>query len=317
MNIYYRVRAFLLHHYLPSDKSIFGKVKDPVYCAISIFILLPVHLVRVLFFVFILVFLIFPGPPDEFQLINYILLFKGSQFLSAGIFSMGLGAVQYFLCFCTHKEDLLNCISSAGPGGGEAVIPGLQDYLGSVILPWIAFSALPYSRRYVKRTFVGRVSGEPPIDEEEEAAETVKYCCFECRVVKTKGGRLRHLLRYDVKCFIFSLLVLLLLTGWTWSRELEHTKQHGFYAWLRDSPQFKEDFFWCKVLYGLLSLPFLPFMIPLLLQILTHCEFTGYNEKGACVEFIYPNRYEEPEVRAESSDGSLPGSSGAPTRRAR
>merc|ERR1712039_1066366 len=75
---------------------------------------------------------------------------------------------------------------------------------------------------------------------------------------------------------------------YTWSVDAPEERQDGVLAWIVSSPQFKEDLFWCKVLYGLLSLPFFPFMIPVFLQVLTHCEFTGYNESGACVAFDYP-----------------------------
>mmetsp|Transcript_66112 Transcript_66112/g.187760 ORF Transcript_66112/g.187760 Transcript_66112/m.187760 type:complete len:256 (+) Transcript_66112:178-945(+) len=247
---------------------------------------MPVPFVRVIFFLIILAMLVYPGPPDEFQLINYILLFKGTQFLNAGLFSMSRGAMQYFLCFSMHKEDLLGCVRSTGPGAKEALWPGIFDYFGSCLLVWIAFSVLPYSKKYVRRTYMGRNAILSEEDEfMEDEAETVRCCCFSWRSVRTTGGRLRHLLRYDVKCFLFSLLILFLVTAWTAS--LDDTTE-GLLEWIRESPQFKEDFFWCKVLYGMLSLPFLPFMIPIFCQVLTHCEFTGYNERGACVEFSYP-----------------------------
>jgi hypothetical protein len=52
--------------------------------------------------------------------------------------------------------------------------------------------------------------------------------------------------------------------------------------------QFKQNLYWCKVFYGLLSLPFLPFIIPFFCKLLTHCEWTGYNEQGACVAYQLP-----------------------------
>merc|ERR1712061_871891 len=100
--------------------------------------------------------LLWPGPPDEFQLVNYILLFKGTQFLNAGVLSMAKGAMQYFMCFTLHKEDVLGCIVTNGPGGRENVILGLADYLGSCVLVWIAFWELRYSVKYVRPRYLGR-----------------------------------------------------------------------------------------------------------------------------------------------------------------
>merc|ERR1712150_96843 len=126
-------------------------------------------------------------------------------------------------------------------------------------------------------------------EDEDDTDDVVTSClCCSYYVIKTKGGRLRHLLRYDVKCFVVSLLVLAVLGAWTWSVDSIDARKENLLRWILESPQFKEDLFWCKVLYGLLSLPFFPFMIPVFLQVLTHCEFTGYNESGACVAFDYP-----------------------------
>ena len=38
----------------------------------------------------VLAMLRFPGPPDEFQLVNYILVFKGAQFITSGFADFNL-----------------------------------------------------------------------------------------------------------------------------------------------------------------------------------------------------------------------------------
>lgn len=53
--------------------------QDPVYLLMTFTTMLPIFGIRVFFFMGILVMLLFPGPPDEFQLINFILIFKGTQ----------------------------------------------------------------------------------------------------------------------------------------------------------------------------------------------------------------------------------------------
>ena len=47
--------------------------------------------------------------------------------------------------------------------------------------------------------------------------------------------------------------------------------------------QMRAALFWCRVLYGLLSLPFFLFTLPLVFEALTHSRPTGYDAEGACV----------------------------------
>ena len=47
--------------------------------------------------------------------------------------------------------------------------------------------------------------------------------------------------------------------------------------------QLRATLYWCRVLYGLLSLPFALFTVPLLFEALTHSRATGYKPNGECV----------------------------------
>ncbi|CAE8640033.1 unnamed protein product, partial [Polarella glacialis] len=252
---WWRFRAFVLHHYLPHNRSFFGKLQDPVYIAIYLATLIPIHGVRVTIFAVILLMLMFPGPPDEFQMINFILLFKGMQFLTSGLIAMGLASFKYFRCFSWYKEDPLSCIDASGPGASAM---GLAvDYLGSITLVWIAFSLLPASRSLTQR--------HTALDQDGA------------------GGRLRHLLFYDMKCFAVSLLALFLLTAATCDDVRLESGVVQQFSQLIGQRQFRENVFWCTVIYSLLSLPFTAFAIPGLQTILTHSDPTGYNRQGACV----------------------------------
>jgi len=257
----YRLRAFILHHYLPHNKSFFGKLEDPVYLAIYIMTCLPVHGLRVAIFAVVLLMLVVPGPPDESQLINFIVSFKGVQFFSSGLVRLWMGAMEYFACYSLYKDELLECVEERGPG----VASGLgeaADYLGNIALVWIAFYMLPYSKKHVQDPLTRYLA-------EENSRQT--------------GGRLHHLLHYDMKCFVVSLCTLLALTLATCGGQLDAGgSSRGSY------PQFCANIFWCCALYSTLSLPFVPFMIPCVQTILTHCDPTGYNESGACVAFELP-----------------------------
>lgn len=284
------IRACILHHYIPHDKSFFGKAKDPIWLLITAVILLPVFGVRVMMFSLILLLILFPGPPDEFQLVQFILRFKGSQCLTSGILGMCLASVQYFLCYSTEKTGggtLLKCIEANGPGSVEYLWEELLDYIGSIALVWIAFCFLPCSETHSED-----VSRVQTIHKDED--ET--YCC--CLTGKrTRGGRLSKLLWYDVFTFTLSAVTLAAAIVGTCD-----TKKS--IAELAEDPQLKACVFWCKVLYALLSFPFLLFVVPVLTTVLTHCDQTGYNEHGACVKFDLPaNGLRDGEESDDESEG--------------
>merc|ERR1712176_810065 len=52
-----------------------------------------------------------------------------------------------------------------------------------------------------------------------------------------------------------------------------------------NTPQGKQAIFWARVLYALLSLPFVLFWVPGLQGILTHTSLTGYNKNGVAVPY--------------------------------
>mmetsp|Transcript_57836 Transcript_57836/g.187949 ORF Transcript_57836/g.187949 Transcript_57836/m.187949 type:complete len:1499 (-) Transcript_57836:322-4818(-) len=296
---WYRFRALVLSHYLPYNKSIYGKFKDPLYLLMYGVTLIPVHGLRIVFFSMILIMILkVPEPPDEHQLISFILIFKGMQFLTQGFLYMGKASVSYFTCYSFHKDTLLACIDVVGPGS-SAIWGQLLDYLGSVVLVWMAFSALPQSQRALKKPI--RSGLQQPLmarDVREVASHT----------------RLRGLLRYDVACFAITILGMCALTVRTSGDLLEYGCPTV--ALLR-SPQFHSNIYWCCTLYSLLSLPFSLFSVPGLQKVLTHSIPTGYNKQGACVTFALAKGKNQPlgagggQHQAEGSSLSLAATSAA------
>jgi len=59
----------------------------------------------------------------------------------------------------------------------------------------------------------------------------------------------------------------------------------------------KTDLFWAKTLYGLFSLPFLIFLVPLLATLLTHAKTTGYAPSGKCVPLLSAKQHKERQKR--------------------
>lgn len=276
---YLQCRAFMLSHFLPFNKSIFGKLNDPIYVVMYLITLLPIQGLRVAFFSIILLMLFFPGPPDEFQLINFILLFKGMQFLTGGIVQLALGSYKYFACYSWHKDNVLECIMVQGPGTGN-FWHMLLDYLGNILLVWVAFFALPYARNLVAMTTKRSLERQRSVREEERRRSSVdeEVDVPQFGGLAIRGGKMRRLIQYDMACFSLSVVALFVVTL------LTDGLQPTWFE-MTESPQFKANVFWCMVLYGMLSFPFLMFQLPFFLSVLTHSDPSGFNRHGACVPF--------------------------------
>ena len=50
--------------------------------------------------------------------------------------------------------------------------------------------------------------------------------------------------------------------------------------------QYRAVLYWTRVVYGLLSLPFVVFTLPFMFQALTHSRPTGYDGRGRCVRLL-------------------------------
>jgi hypothetical protein len=215
-------------------------------------------------------------------MLNYVVCFKGYQFLSGGYICMATAGMTYYSCYCQGKDKMLECMDTSGPGGypvwGEAV-----DYLGSIVLPFIAIMLLRGTKKYAKMEFLGREASQV-IDASGNAAEALLP---EQRSAMDSVW-LRRLIFWDIKCFVFSVGVL--VVGSLLSC-----------ATVEDS-QFATNIFWCRVLYSLLTLPWTLFAIPATLQLLTHCCPTGYNHLGACVPFAIRMATEPPKPKRKTSN---------------
>jgi len=247
---------------------------------------------------------------DEFQLVDFILSFKGSQFITVGIIGSLLGAVQYITCvnlddclLLDPDENLQRVFLHHCDSGGPAQQPlGLLYYIEiaafafQIILTWSAFTLLPWSKKKGIRELK---PGSPPRHflnphDPSEAAISRSNCCG-CKVYDRMGGYLRKLVFYDLFCFA-------LVTGlgvWAVLSRPYRPSGGNFteYEW-----QFRADMFWLKTFYGLISLPFALFIIPLLSSILLHVRPTAYNRAGQCVprNVLTPKQREQARLAAQA-----------------
>mmetsp|Transcript_32583 Transcript_32583/g.96943 ORF Transcript_32583/g.96943 Transcript_32583/m.96943 type:complete len:473 (-) Transcript_32583:328-1746(-) len=271
-----KIRAVFLHHYLPHNKSIWGKFKDPIYLVIFTIMLVPFSALHFCLMTVLLLMILLPGPPDEFQLLNFIMICKGLQFVSSGLLKCLKGSVVQFACYSAGRDSMLSCINAHGSPSATP-LDLLLDYVGTILLTWFAASMLPRSKVHVSRTL--RCRKDVSEQDEEEASK------------RRAGHRLHILLKYDLMCFGISLVLLAILTVSLCGR-----------MQLRDllcDPQFSSNIFWCSVLWSLSTLPFLPLNISWLFVAFSRSAPTGFNAQGACVGFLIP--WKEPESESSFS----------------
>jgi hypothetical protein len=259
-------RALILYHYLPFDLSIFGQFKDGLFWILTILSCVTTYGVRVAFFSVLLIFMLTGCPADEYQLVQYILAFKGTQFISSGICMAVYAAVQYYLCVNPGQEHTCD---KTGPGVTTGNTSSAIDFFGCCILVWIVFFLLPSSIRS---------AGLREIAEDPEATDDKKLCC--CRWHPGRGGRITGLLGYDFSCFCASLALLAGLAYMT-ANEQDIPYKEVVHTW-----EFKTAIFWARIFYSILAFPFIVFMIPGINSILTHTTATGYNRQGVCVPYM-------------------------------
>jgi hypothetical protein len=92
-----------------------------------------------------------------------------------------------------------------------------------------------------------------------------------------KGGHLGKLFAYETMTVVLMLSLTFLSLVVFWSNwHLEDTVRHS----VDTNWQFWSTLYWIRCLYGLLSLPYVPFKIPGLNTLLTHTAKAGYDAKG-------------------------------------
>lgn len=257
-------RAKILYHFAPFDRSMFGQCKDPLFWIFTVLACTTAYGVRVAFFSIILILMLAGCPADEYQLVQYILAFKGTQFISSGVCMAIFAAVKYYMCVLPGGRHTCD---KNGPGVTTDVVSSAVDYFGCCILCWVVFILLRTSKRS---------AGLKDLAEDPEAAEKAKCCNWH----QDRGGRLTGLLGYDLFCFTASCGLCYFLSSNTANAQDVDLKE-AVHTW-----EFRTAIFWARVFYSMLAFPFILFVIPGVNSILTHTTATGYNGQGICVPYM-------------------------------
>jgi len=258
-------RAYLRYHLFPYDKSFWGKLRDPIWVILKLVSLIPISGVCQFFYLF--VFLII-DKRDEYQLIFFILDFKGTQYLSHGFIRMILGFFLYVLCASVPAEESDHNCNEYGPGMAGSLQVNFIAFFVQVALVWFAFFLLPCSKE----------KGRSQLKTLEHEHGTISTAS------QKKGGYLTRLLVYDLFCFVICM---------------------GVAAWVATTRDTMDDWpvrhalFACQVAYGYLSLPFFLFTIPYIQVILTHAVPTAYDRQGRVQRFKKPKKKKSEEEEAK------------------
>ncbi|CAJ1347804.1 unnamed protein product, partial [Effrenium voratum] len=192
------LRARLLYGYLPFDISIFGQIKRPGFWILTLLSITPTYGVRVIFFAILLLCILGGNPPDEYQMVTFILSFKGAQFLSSGVLMACVAAVKYYMCV---KPGGVHTCDTNGPGVSQDLVTSSVDFFGSCVLVWIAFLLLPWTASF---------GAARDLDEDSGGTEKEEGCCS--KYDRGRGGRLARLLGYDLLSFLVSCGLIYYLT---------------------------------------------------------------------------------------------------------
>jgi hypothetical protein len=280
-------RSKVLYSWWPFDISVFGQVRDPLFWILTVLSCVTIFGIRIITGSVILLFILLGRPADEYQITQFILTFKGLQFISSGV-ALGItAAVKYYIC--VHPDGTHTC-NTDGPGATQGFSQGMVDWLGSSILVWVAFAFLPCSDRTAGLREIGTEDAEALAKQDEDAASS-KGCCGQMKYDKSRGGRLRGLMTYDLVCFLLSLVFLLLLMYRDAVRTGKADRFHSGKILTEmnaeaESPEGHIALFWARMIYSFMALPFTFFKIPGIFDILTHTVPTGYNRHGKCVPYL-------------------------------
>ena len=240
-----KFRAHVLYHMFPHDKTIWASIKDPWWWfytqALGAF---PLWGVTTVWWFVVLLCKWSESPVDEFQLVDFVVSFKASQFTTACIQAMVVGASLYVSC-------IPDC-SSGAPGSEPKFRETVWLFFARFFLCWVALALLPWSA--VK----GGYHYEPVRGE--------------LASVTRKGGRVWYWMYYDLAIFAGCMALIYFIFTQDGADGLGGTN------WVVNA-----QLFHVKVVYGMLSFPWVILKLPMMYSLILSLKPTKYNRRGETV----------------------------------
>ena len=260
-------RAWVLYSLDPVDLTIWKRMKTFSFWFLQLVQNFPFYGVQTFFLLF---YFLLMCKSDEYQLVNFIVTFKKLQFFTIGCLGGLISYAQYFFCISTDNGLVgyyeVNRCAKRSDGDPLTYWIEIGTFFLKILLVWSCYLLLPCSSRLGMPTFRIQHNKEKDRQEKEE-----RRCC-NC----SRGGRrLRILMYWELFASILTVLIYFILT---------------ILVIKNDKVSKRESVYFCQVLYGLLSFPFLVFSVPLMTTLLTRTRDTKYDKYGRCVPDI-PSLY--------------------------
>jgi len=312
---------FFRYRLFPYNKGIWECLRDPIFVLMNVLCYVPFF--GIWSWMFLVIFLII-DKKDEYQLVYFILSFKGCQFFSWGVVKGLVGFMQYFACVTFPKvtemanginePDPERCMTS-GPGMGELYWILVASWLTPLVLVWLSLFLLRFAEEKGRSTLglLEEAEDEKRAKEEAKAAQaednadnaadaiesqntgTTSEKSLKDRKAKTSsGGYLPRMVIFDFVIFVL-VVVLLVVIVLTQPHQEPTTAVTTLFNAGKDDWQVKQTFYCCQFIYGLFSIVFVPFNLPFLQAVLTHSAPTAYDSKGRCCKFKGPAKPPEDE----------------------
>lgn len=309
-----KLRAAILYTLYPYDRSFWGNLRSPSWFLLVAILLVPVYAVSPLMFA---VLFVLRDKSDEFQLCQFILEFKGFQFVTNGCLAAFFGGLQLQHC-AVNSSCAIEGFSGA-PGNQGRIEFDLENaaFALNVGLVWTAFLLLPLSHR---KGEIGNALAR--VQAREEAAAPKQEQPIDSRLTDWRASASRSIrlssrtgtaatrsgTRGGVQAVSPADTSEHEAAGTAWCRGCtpkQWNQRRGgalrllllydlvcfllaltlalYMYFTTEGWATKSWIYWCRVIYGLSAFPFSIFVIPPIDQILLHLKPTAYDERGRCV----------------------------------
>eukprot|EP00416_Gambierdiscus_australes_P014303 CAMPEP_0171126040 /NCGR_PEP_ID=MMETSP0766_2-20121228/112503_1 /TAXON_ID=439317 /ORGANISM="Gambierdiscus australes, Strain CAWD 149" /LENGTH=454 /DNA_ID=CAMNT_0011589045 /DNA_START=138 /DNA_END=1502 /DNA_ORIENTATION=+ len=289
------IRAYLRYHLFPYNRGIWYCLRDPIYVIVNLLAITPVF--GIYAFMFLVIWIII-DKSDEYQLVYFILSFKGAQFFSWGVVKGWQGFFMYFKCTTFPTIPLPGgstlvekpLCEVAGPGMGTYDFYWLQltSWLLPLVLVWVSLLLLPCSKekgRSKLQVLKVDADADADADDVEHGSVAGEVKDDADKRFQRQGGYIRNMLIFDFVVFCVCVALMILIIALQPRPPTGGSKWTKLYNAANNDWQIRQTLFFVQFLYGIFSVVFVPFSIPALQAVLTHSAPTAYNEFGQCCKF--------------------------------
>eukprot|EP00928_Gymnodinium_smaydae_P026047 TRINITY_DN20558_c0_g3_i1.p1 TRINITY_DN20558_c0_g3~~TRINITY_DN20558_c0_g3_i1.p1 ORF type:complete len:1320 (-),score=271.03 TRINITY_DN20558_c0_g3_i1:245-4204(-) len=270
------VRAYWRYRLFPNDKTFWQCARDPFYVTFMLVSLCP----GLTYLSFLILFFVV-DKTDEYQLIAFMMQFKGTQFISQGLIAMLLGYFTYFSCLTVEllkdaqwDGTTYHACEVSGPGMNATFWVNIGGMLLQIVLVWVSFLALPFAEEKARPELGGIIS----------------MARVEGGNMKS-GGYIRYLVYWDGIVFLACAVGMVLRMS---------TREWQLNDWIS-----RQTAFTCQFVYAICALPFFIFSLPGLSNILTHVVPSAYDKDGRCCAYAGPPAAEKKDEESGAAAGGL------------